>query len=72
MPAVALDYRDGEEWKDSRIRFLGTPAGYEFVSLVRAVLLVGGGRPPDLSDRGRARLAGLDSPLTMRVFTTPT
>lgn len=72
VPAVAIDYRDGEEWKDSRIRFLGTPAGYEFVSLVRAVLLVGGGRPPDLSDRGRARLAGLDAPLTMQVFTTPT
>jgi alkyl hydroperoxide reductase subunit AhpF len=72
VPAIALVYRDGEEWKDSRIRFLGTPAGYEFVSLIRAVLLVGGARPPDLSERGRARLADLDAPLTLQVFTTPT
>ena len=38
----ASTYVDGEERKDSRIRFLGTPAGYEFISLVRAVLLAGG------------------------------
>jgi alkyl hydroperoxide reductase subunit AhpF len=72
VPAVALTYREGEEWKDSRIRFLGTPAGYEFVSLIRAVLLVGGARPPDLSEKGRTRLAELEAPMTMHVFTTPT
>lgn len=59
-------------FKDSRIRFLGTPAGYEFVSLVRAVLLVGGGREPDLSARSRDRLAAVHRPVTMQVFTTPT
>src|SRR6478752_10127998 len=38
VPALALV---GEE-SDSRIRFLGAPSGYEFISLVQAVLLVGG------------------------------
>jgi alkyl hydroperoxide reductase subunit AhpF len=57
--------------RDSRIRFLGAPAGYEFVSLVQAVLLAGG-REPTLSAESRALLASLDTPVTMRVFTTPT
>ena len=29
--------------RDSNIRFLGTPAGYEFISLIHAVRLAGGG-----------------------------
>ena len=72
VPAVALTAREGEEWQDTRVRFLGAPAGYEFLSLVRAILLVGGGRAPDLSEGSRTRLSALDKPLTMRVFTTPT
>src|SRR5262245_37968917 len=38
-----------EGWTDSRMRFLGAPAGYEFISLVQAVLLAGG-RPSMLSE----------------------
>src|SRR6202163_4491644 len=41
---IALIGRDGAGTEhDSRIRFLGAPSGYEFISLVQAVLLVGGG-----------------------------
>ena len=72
VPAIAVTYVDGEEVKDSRIRFLGTPAGYEFISLIRAILLAGGGRQFDLSEAGRGRLAAVDKPMTMQVFTTPT
>jgi glutaredoxin-like protein len=68
VPAIALVY---DEDTDSRIRFLGAPSGYEFVSLVQAVLLVGG-RESDLSDASRARIAAVDRPTTMHVFTTPT
>jgi thiol-disulfide isomerase/thioredoxin len=57
--------------KDSRMRFLGTPAGYEFVSLVQAVLLAGG-RQSTLTAESLARITAVDRPLTMRVFTTPT
>src|SRR3954470_1957114 len=34
VPAVALAYDEGGAVTDSRIRFLGAPAGYEFISLV--------------------------------------
>ena len=67
VPAIALV----SEEKDSRIRFLGTPAGYEFISLIQAILLVGG-RPPGLTEENRKRLAAVNKPLTMQVFTTPT
>jgi alkyl hydroperoxide reductase subunit AhpF len=56
---------------DSRIRFLGAPSGYEFISLVQAVLLVGG-RASNLTDQQLQRLAAVDQRLTMQVFTTPT
>src|SRR4051812_2597725 len=42
VPAVAVAYEEAGAFKDSRIRFLGAPAGYEFISLVQAILLVGG------------------------------
>lgn len=67
IPAIAVTY----EGTDTRIRFLGAPAGYEFVSLVQAVLLAGG-RESELSESSRARLATVDRALTVRVFTTPT
>jgi alkyl hydroperoxide reductase subunit AhpF len=71
-PTVAVAYQEPNgELKDSRMRFVGTPGGYEFVSLVQAVLLAGG-REPRLSERTVKRLAAVDQPVTMQVFTTPT
>jgi alkyl hydroperoxide reductase subunit AhpF len=67
VPAIALTRADS----DSRIRFLGAPAGYEFISLVQAVLLVGG-RASNLTAENLARVAAVDRPMTMKVFTTPT
>jgi alkyl hydroperoxide reductase subunit AhpF len=71
-PAVAIVGQDeaGAD-RDARIRFVGAPSGYEFISLVHAVLLVGGGAS-QLSDASRARIAEVDRPVTMQVFTTPT
>jgi glutaredoxin-like protein len=57
--------------RDSHIRFLGAPSGYEFASLLRAILLVGGGAPI-LSEANRARVAALERPMSIHVFTTPT
>jgi alkyl hydroperoxide reductase subunit AhpF len=68
VPAIVLLGRDDA---DSRIRFVGTPSGYEFISLVHAVLLVGG-RASNLTDENRERIAAVDRPVTMQVFTTPT
>jgi hypothetical protein len=56
--------------KDSRIRFLGTPAGYEFISLVQAILLVGGGESI-LSADNRARVTAVAQTIRIHVFTTP-
>ena len=67
VPTIALV---GAE-SDSRIRFLGTPAGYEFISLVQAVLLVGGAAS-SLTAENLARVAAVDKAMTIKVFTTPT
>ena len=72
VPAVALAaVGEGGAEIDSRIRFLGAPAGYEFMSLVQAVLLVGG-RASILTEDNRKRISGVDRPIALRVFTTPT
>jgi glutaredoxin-like protein len=72
VPAIALIGQDeaGIE-RDSHIRFLGTPSGYEFISLIRAILLVGGGESM-LSEASRDKLAAIDRPIDIRVFSTPT
>ena len=72
VPAVAIVGQDeaGQE-RDSKIRFLGTPAGYEFMSLIQAVLLVGG-RPSMLSEESLKLIAGVSVPTKVHVFTTPT
>jgi glutaredoxin-like protein len=87
VPAIAIVYEDdlGSDrspitgppatsaeppLRDSRMRFLGMPGGYEFISLVQAILLAGG-RKSQLSDASRERLAAVDKPVTMHVFTTP-
>ena len=67
VPAIALASADS----DSRIRFLGAPAGYEFISLVQAVLLVGG-RASSLTAENLARVAAVDKAMMIKVFTTPT
>jgi len=71
-PAVAIVGQDesGAE-RDSKIRFLGAPSGYEFASLIQAVLLVGG-VAGTLSEESLTRVAAVSSPVTVRVFTTPT
>ena len=72
VPAIAVVGVDGAaQPRDSRIRFVGTPAGYEFISLVQAILLVGG-RSTGLTEESLRRIAAIDRPVTMQVFTTPT
>jgi glutaredoxin-like protein len=72
VPAIALvSLDDAGADRDSNMRFLGTPAGYEFISLIHAVRLAGGG-PSHLSAESHSRVASVDRPMTVRVFTTPT
>ncbi len=68
IPAIAL-LRDGA---DTRIRFFGAPAGYEFMSLVEAVTLAGGD-DSGLGDESRALIAAhVSAPIDIQVFVTPT
>jgi glutaredoxin-like protein len=68
VPAIVL-LRNGE---DTRIRFLGAPAGYEFMSLVEAILMAGGG-DSGLAPESRSLIAAqVNAPLDILVFVTPT
>jgi alkyl hydroperoxide reductase subunit AhpF len=67
IPAIVV-LRDGE---DTRMRFFGAPAGYEFMSLVEAVILAGGDETGLTAESGKL-IAGVDSPTTIDVFVTPT
>jgi glutaredoxin-like protein len=72
VPAIAVVGQDAEGLeRDSHIRFLGTPSGYEFISLLRAVLLTGTGES-GLQAETRQRVAAVDKATTVHVFTTPT
>jgi alkyl hydroperoxide reductase subunit AhpF len=56
---------------DTRMRLYGAPTGYEFVSLVEAVLVAGTGNP-ELEPATITALAAVTEPLHLQVFTTPT
>ncbi len=66
-PAIAILGAD----KDYGIRFYGLPTGYEFGSLVDAILLVSSGSS-GLSDETKTALAAIDKPTHIQVFSTPT
>ena len=65
-PAVVVE---GAE--DYGIRFLGLPGGYEFANLIDSIL-VASSATPRLSEATQTALAGLQSDVTIKVFTTPT
>jgi alkyl hydroperoxide reductase subunit AhpF len=67
VPAVAVLGQD----KDYGIRFYGLPSGYEFGTLVDAVLDVSSGES-GLSAETKAALAALERPVHVQVFSTPT
>lgn len=68
IPAVVL-LRNGE---DTRMRFIGAPAGYEFMSLVEAAVLAGS-KESGLTTESRTLIAEhVTAPLDIKVFVTPT
>jgi alkyl hydroperoxide reductase subunit AhpF len=56
---------------DTGIRFYGVPDGYELTSLIDAIQLTAAGHA-DLSPESQALVAGVDRPLHVQVFVTPT
>ena len=68
VPAIAI-VKGGV---DTRVRFVGAPAGYEFVSLIEAIVLAGGG-DSGLSPASKTLMAEhVTGPLDILVFVTPT
>ena len=67
IPAIAIL---GAE-KDYGIRMYGLPSGYEFGTLVEAILDVSSG-DSGLSEPTRAALKDLATPVHVQVFSTPT
>jgi alkyl hydroperoxide reductase subunit AhpF len=66
---VAIDAEGNE--RDYGVRFVGLTAGYEFSSLIDAIVLVSSGES-QLTDESRALLAAVQEPITIQVFVTPT
>ena len=68
IPAIVL--LSGEE--DTRMRFLGAPAGYEFMSLIEAAILAGT-TDSRLTPESRALISEhVTEPTNIQVFVTPT
>ena len=68
IPAIVL-LRGGE---DTRMQFLGAPAGYEFMSLVEAVILAGSDDSGLSPDSRQLVAAHVSAPIDIKVFVTPT
>jgi glutaredoxin len=66
VPAVIIEGKNA-----GRVRFFGLPAGYEFATLVEDLVDVSRGETA-LAGETRRQLAGLLSPVLIRVLVTPT
>lgn len=70
-PAIILLAQDGEDWQDYGIRIYGIPSGHEFGVLIHAIGLVSTGQS-QLDEESIAFLEGLQEPVYLQVFSTPT
>ncbi len=68
---IVIAARVGSEVVDLGVRFAGIPSGHEFSTLVNDILLVSR-RDSGLSQATRDFLRGLEQPLLLQVFVTPT
>jgi glutaredoxin-like protein len=68
IPATVLIDENG---KDFGIRFYGIPSGYEFTSLLEAIILLGTGET-NLSPEVVNKVKAIDKPVHLQVFVTPT
>lgn len=71
-PTIVVTRRNADDTTtDPGIRFVGVPAGYEFMSFLDAIEVVASGES-GLSAETKATLAALAGPVTIKVFSTPT
>ncbi len=68
-PTTVVTTNGGTE--HSRIKYIGIPMGYEFSSLVEDIRRISR-NDPEIEPEVQKKLEGIDKPVTIRVFVTPT
>lgn len=71
VPAIVVLGEVGGAFVDQGVRLVGAPVGHELTALADAILAVGGAAAP-LSEHSLSRLAALEAPVHIEVFSTPT
>ncbi len=71
VPGIVMTSPDGDTFQDYGIRFAGIPAGHEFTSVIRDLIMVSTGES-GLSKDTKEFLSGLSKPVHLQVFVTPT
>lgn len=71
VPGIVIASLKDGEIVDHGIRYAGIPAGHEFTSLIRDILMVSSG-DSGLKQETRDYLASLEKPIFLQVFVTPT
>jgi len=70
-PGLVIAAKEDEQITDFGVRLSGIPSGHEFTTLIQDILLVSN-RDSGLNPQTREFLKGLDKPLLLQVFVTPT
>jgi alkyl hydroperoxide reductase subunit AhpF len=70
-PGLVIAAKEGEQVTDFGVRLAGIPSGHEFTSLIQDILLVSN-RDSGLNPQTREFLKGLDKPILLQVYVTPT
>ena len=70
-PGVVIAAKEGQQITDFGVRLAGIPSGHEFTSLIQDILLVSN-RDSGLNPQTREFLKGLERPILLQVFVTPT
>jgi glutaredoxin-like protein len=70
-PGLVIAAKEDEQITDFGVRLAGIPSGHEFSSLIQDIVLVSN-RDSGLNPQTREFLKGLDKPVILQVFVTPT
>ena len=69
VPAIVFLTSDGE---DKGVRYFGIPSGHEFSTVIQNVISFSKGAKPELSSESIEKISGIDIPVEILVFVTPT
>jgi glutaredoxin-like protein len=70
-PGLVIAAKERDQITDFGVRLAGIPSGHEFTSLIQDIVLVSN-RDSGLNPQTREFLKGLDKPILLQVFVTPT